>query len=285
MLNSNLIPLVAQIINSRPRNLGLAGKTDQYLIKSFAYHLGWKLKTGVSITFAVWDQLTETLVIGYMPLQFREASQCARAAEEVIGEIKAQGYIEKKVVATIAGIPNRGLILLYDFTQAYEIAKSLQIADFSTIQFAYTACLHFAAADRKDIDADKWFDILCQFAHKCSSNGSWRTALLCLEQAEHLLGYLFDRFDYELDQIDDLILSLTRLGQEFQFADLPERSIDLARIFMPKLELLCDFDMCNDERIQQLESEILDWQKSSNEIWADNAPLIVIGKDFAKKLS
>lgn len=285
MLSRNLIPLVAETINSRPRSLGLARPAEQQIIKAFRYHLAQKLKTAVEITFVVSDSTQATLTIGYMPLEFREAAQSQKAAQEVIELIKERVKTNTRIQSTIAGIPNKGLLLLYEFDQAYEIATNLKIADFSTTQFAYTACLHFASSDKKDIDADKWFAVLCEFSDKCISNGSWRTALLCLDQAEHLLAHFFLTFDPDYQSREELVEALIRLGDCFVFADLPERAIALAKRYMPQLEELSDERSDTENIVQELDYNVLKWQKSSSEIWAENAPLIVIGRDFAKKIA
>lgn len=285
MLSRNLIPLVAETINSCPRKFGLAGPDEQFLIKSFQYHLAQKLKTAVEITFAVSDPLLKIITIGYMPLEFRETVVCKIASAEIMEMLNGKTKSKYRIETTIAGIPNNGLFLLYDFSQAYDIATNLKIADFTTIQFAYTACLHFASADRMDVDAEKWFNVLCEFSNKCISNGAWRSTLLCLDQAEYLLRHMFGKFDPETQSLDEVIAPMIQLGEAFQFADLPERSIHIAKRYMPQVEALVGDDEQNKEKLHQLEMTILNWQKSSNDIWADNAPLIVIGRDFAKKIS
>jgi len=285
MLNRDLIPLVAETINTRPRSLVLANAAQQLIIKNFRMLLSLKLKTAVEITFAAADARKGTLTIGYMPLEFRETALCQKAATDVIDALKVRLNTEAHIEATLAGIPNEGGLLLYDFEQAYNIARNLKLSDFSTIQFAYTACLHFAAVDRKDIDAEKWFEVLCEFATKCISNGAWRTALLCLDQAEHLLQHLFQIFSPEYQSPEELIEALSKLGDAFNFADLPERSINLAKKYLPRLEELDDGNTHSTNALDKLETKILGWQKASSELWSENAPLIIIGRDFAKKIA
>lgn len=284
MISRELIPLVAETINTRPRDLGLANPTQQIIIKAFRYHLSQKLKTAVEITFVVADSKPATLTLGYVPLQFRETEVCRKAATEVLGMIKERVKTKWHIEGTIAGIPNNGLLLLYDFDQAYEIATNLQIADFATIQFAYTACLHFAAADRMNIDAAKWFDVLCEFSKKCISNGAWRAALLCLDEAENLLYHFFSNFDEEDGSKTELIESLINLGDCFILADLPERAVNLAKKSLPRLEEI-DQGEANKAETERLQTRILAWQKASAEIWQENAPLLVIARDFAKKIA
>lgn len=285
MLNRNLLPLVAEAINSRPRKLVLANAVQQLFIKNFRVHLSLKLKTAVEITFAALDTSQKTMKLGYMPLEFRETAVCQTAAQEVISGLKERLKLKGNFDATLAGIPNECSLLLYDFDQAYEIARNLRVADFSIIQFAYTACLRFAAADRKDIDAEKWFEVLCEFANKCVANAAWRTALLCLDQAEHLLHHLFQSFTPEVQNQEELINALSRLGDAFNQAELPERSIHLAKKYLPKLEELNDGSNKASNAREDLETKILSWQTSSAELWSENAPLIIIGRDFAKKIA
>jgi hypothetical protein len=284
MLSRNLIPLVAETVNAKPRGLGLASPAEKLIIKAFRYHLSQKLQTAVEITFAVADKKLDTLTIGFMPLEFRETAECKKAAAEVIECIRERVKTKFCVEATLAGIPNNGLLLLYDFTQAYDIARNLSISDFATVQFAYTACLHYASTDDNAVDAEKWLDVLCEFAKKCISNGAWRPALLCLDQGEDLVNYLFQTFDSHLKRKEELIEALIKLGDCFEFADLPERAIELSKKLLPRLEQLAIKESAQDEA-ELLDTTILRWQKSSAEMWQENAPLLCIARDFAKKIA
>lgn len=281
MLSKQIIPLVAESINNRPRRLANSSPKEQYFIQEFRDRLSRELGMIVDVTFAVREAEKQLLTVGFMPTDEIGAEICLDIAKQVASDLwKESNYLFHTHV-TITGIPDGGVFLLYEFNQAFEIATALKVADFATIRQAYFSCLFFATYENT-MQAEKWFQALLTFSNQCINNGSWRTALLCLDEAEHLLAYFFSRFEYY--SVGKLVYLFIKLGDAFEFADLPERSVNLAKKCVPLLEEFDNPAAPDHISFQTMEQKILSWQTASEEHWQNNAPVLLAGKAFAEKI-
>lgn len=278
MHNSDLKSLVAEAVTSRPRKLGLASPFEQLFVKQFQKMLGSVLKGHVEITFLHKDAEGK-LTLGIVPVELSEPSKSIDMAQTVLDVMKTSYGLTGQ--ATLVGVPNDGIFLLYDFEQACKIAESITAIDFASVQFVYNACLALGESSTTKLATHRLVELLCQYSDKGIDAGEWRTSAVCLDYAERLLTDKLTHFGDE----DLAILKgfICLVGEAFCYANLPERAINLALNACSPAQLAGLSDSALKTFQESMSETLKEWQEASDIVWRTNAPIFEIGEALVIK--
>lgn len=255
-------------------NFTKATENEVFIIEDFTRRLQSRLTTNVEVCFV---ERTPGHCLCFYPTICENGSKRfqQQIAQTIASEIQEESrcgltvrYFEKRV-------PKKNLYLLFNSAQALVVALNIQKQYLAEEDSVFLSSLEFAYTERRN--PQYLIELLCRMAHHFRGADRWRTGVLCLEQADALIGSISENLDALSITPEEIARLTSQVGDFYNEFDMAERAIALSEKTLNTIEL--KLGLQEGEMGNYVDTSY--WKDCHDSFWLTNGNLVRRFENFA----